>query len=201
MEVRVTGALARDMALRAHGDHDQKSHGNRGGGGVSRIEEWREPESGATIEPVSGRDVVEGYAVSLQGFSSITPVSEFFSGDPGQERGREILKAWIKKAKAAGYFNNPAVKIGVWHDGEHGEIVIDASEQVMDRAKAIRLGQERNQQGIYHLKPGGEGYIDTGGTGDRESAIAAAASASPGDDRADGQLGRDDGRGTGRVRR
>lgn len=172
-EVRVTGALARDMALRAHGDHDQSSHGNRGGGGGSRIGEWREPDSGATIDPLSGRDVVEGYAVSLQGNSSITPVSEFFSGPPGQEKGRGILKAWIKKAKADGLLDNPAIKIGIWHDSEHSEIVIDPSEVVISRSKAIRLGRERNQQGIYHLVPaehGGEGYIPTGGTGDREIA-------------------------------
>jgi hypothetical protein len=147
----------------ANPNHDQKGRFTE-----SPFTKTRQPGGGATLDSKTGANVTEGYAVALEGHSSITPTEEFFSGPKGKEKGRQILKDWIKKAHKDGLLKDPNIKIGLWHDEVHNEIVIDASEQVMDRTKAIHLGRERDQQGIYHLVPGGEGYIDTGGTGGRE---------------------------------
>lgn len=159
-------------------NHDKQGRFSEEAGvgvGESVIDKAREPGGGATLQPSTGEDVIEGYAVAVSNeFSSITPVAEFFSGPPGEEKGREILKAWLKQNKEL--FSDPKIKIGLWHDEEHSEIVLDASEQFMDRDRALVAGRFRNQQGIYHLVPGGEGYIPTGGTGGREEALSSSGS-------------------------
>jgi hypothetical protein len=51
--------------------------------------------------------------------------------------------------------------LGTWLN--EGKVYLDVSENIMDRAEAIRLGQERNQLAIYDVVAGDS--IDTGGTG------------------------------------
>lgn len=123
---------------------------------VSRLKE----NEGGSINPRTGKDVQEGYAVATGTHSSITPAAEFFANP------EKVFKDWIKSGVAT-EFKNPAVHVGLWYDKEHGEVVLDPSEQVMNREDAIKLGRSRDQQGIFDLKPKGEGYIDTGGSGGR----------------------------------
>lgn len=128
------------------------------------LEGAKTPGGGATIEPGTGKSVETGYAVAVDNkYSSITPVAEFFSGEP--PRGAKILADWLKKNKEL--FRDPNIKIGIWHDEEHHEIVLDPAEHVMDRTRALALGRSRDQQGIYGLGAKGEGYIETGGSGGR----------------------------------
>jgi hypothetical protein len=54
--------------------------------------------------------------------------------------------------------------VGTWKDPDTGKSVLDVTHIHTDRDAAIAAGKAANQKGIYHL--GGEGYIDTGGTGD-----------------------------------
>lgn len=162
MDVR--GPLARDLALRAKAEEFyNKSHDEKGRFAPGPFAGLKDPGGGATVDPATGKHVTEGYAVSLEGHSSVTPVKEFFSGRP--PKGAKILADWIKNAKATGLLDKPEIKIGLWHDPESQKIFIDASEQVMDRAKAVNLGKKRDQIGIYHLAPNGEGYIHIGGSG------------------------------------
>lgn len=161
--VNISGPLARELALRAKAELANKNHDAKGRFAPSPFSGLKEEGGGATIDPATSKHVTEGYAVSLEGHSSVTPAKEFFSGSP--PKGAQIFANWIKQAKTTGLLDNPAVKIGLWHDPESKNIFIDASEQVMNRSKAIKLGKQRNQIGIYHLKPGGEGYIHIGGSG------------------------------------
>lgn len=161
MEIR--GPLAREMSLKQAQEFSNPNHDEKGRFAPGPFSGLKDEGGGATIDPATGKHVTEGYAVSLEGHSSVTPVEEFFSGKP--PKGVRILADWIKKAKSEGLLDNPSVKIGLWHDPESKNIFIDASEQVMNRAKAVRLGKKRDQIGIYHLKKGGEGYIHIGGSG------------------------------------
>jgi hypothetical protein len=119
---------------------------------------------GATIDPATGTEPSEGFAVALEGHSSITPDAEFFSGPPGRERGRAILRAWLREHRAA---LAEGTHIGVWHDVAHREVVLDPVDVFPSdaREEAIAAGRERDQQSIYDLKAGVE--IPTGGTGGR----------------------------------
>src|SRR5208337_2787758 len=54
--------------------------------------------------------------------------------------------------------------IGTWKDPETGKSVLDVSQLHNDREGAIAAGKAANQKSIYHL--GGEGEIQTGGTGE-----------------------------------
>jgi hypothetical protein len=60
--------------------------------------------------------------------------------------------------------------VGGWHSPTTHEIMLDPAEIVKDRAEAIALGAERNQQAIADLRAIHEGrwadaFINTHGTG------------------------------------
>jgi hypothetical protein len=65
----------------------------------------------------------------------------------------------------ADVFEDPSIYVGGWYDSENGEFVLDPSENVTDRAEALRLGRLRNQQAIWDVL--GLTEIDTEGDGDR----------------------------------
>jgi hypothetical protein len=54
--------------------------------------------------------------------------------------------------------------VGTWKDPDTGKAVLDVSKTYADRAEAVAAGKDANQKAIYHL--GGEGEIQTGGTGE-----------------------------------
>ena len=92
---------------------------------------------------------MEGYAVTVQN-GLIIPEDQFLS-----DAGRVQVARWV-----AGRH------IGVWHDKKHREFALDVTEVIADRAEAIQLGIQRDQQSIYDLAGGKP--IPTGGTGGRQ---------------------------------
>ncbi len=119
---------------------------------------------GGTLPPGGGPEPNDGHAVAFDPkHSSVTPVDDFFAGPKGKEKGRAVFRKWLADNKDVLAGEN--VHVGVWRDDEHGEIVLDPSEVVADRAEALRKGRERDQQAVYDLKAGRE--IPTGGTGGR----------------------------------
>jgi ribosomal protein S18 acetylase RimI-like enzyme len=121
---------------------------------------------GATVHPKTANEPTEGFAVALQGHSSITPADEFFSGPKGAERGRKVLREWLRRERAA---FGADTHVGVWLDRKHGEVVLDPVDVFPpdQRDEAIAAGRGRDQQAIYDLGAGAE--IPTGGTGGREA--------------------------------
>lgn len=139
-------------------DHDEQGRFT-GPGTAGKVVDAVREHGGATLEPGSGKDVVEGYAVGL---GTVKPGTEHNS-DVSSFSAKDV-RNWLRsKAVKETFASNPKAKIGVWEDG--GKIYLEPSEQVDDRATAIKLGKERNQIGVQHLVPKGEGYISTGGSG------------------------------------
>lgn len=60
--------------------------------------------------------------------------------------------------------------VGTWKDPDTGKAVLDVTKLYTDRDAAIAAGKDANQKSIYHL--GGEGEIETGGTGKPEPSAA-----------------------------
>jgi hypothetical protein len=58
--------------------------------------------------------------------------------------------------------------VGTWKDPDTGKTVLDVAKTYADRDEAIAAGKAANQKSIYHL--GGEGEIQTGGTGKQNAA-------------------------------
>lgn len=179
------GTLAPWWESRYTDDQPRDEHGRwtDGGGGASDVVAAAE-QGGGTIDPKTGTEATTGYAVAYPERSAITP-DEQFLGD--HENAVAVTKAWLQEN--ADVFDDPGVHIGVWHDVEHHEVVLDPSQVVSDRAEAIKLGVERDQQSIYHLDSGQE--IPTGGTGGRSSQKATSDDQTPqarlGDDRRRGR--------------
>jgi hypothetical protein len=134
-----------------------------------------EPDGGFTIDPRDGSTPDHGFAVAIQGHESITPTGEFFQGGPPYDHAVDVVDQWLQQNADA--FKDPAVMVGGWHDPVHGEIALDPSRVVEDRAEAIKLGQQNNQQAIadlaaIHAGDWDNAIIPTGGTGNREQSAA-----------------------------
>ena len=75
----------------------------------------------------------------------------------------ETLKAF--KDQNADLLNQPDHAVGTWKDNDTGKHVLDVAKLYGDRETAVAAGKAANQKAIYHL--GGEGEIQTGGTGEK----------------------------------
>lgn len=109
---------------------------------------------------VGGDVPTQGVAVSIRGATHAFPLEE----------ARTNPQAWIDSM--ADHFEANFAKFGsadhfgTWVDDIDGvpHIKSDPVNVVASRAEAIKLGKDRNQQGVFDL--GNFEYIDTGGTGD-----------------------------------
>ena len=113
------------------------------------------PGEGGSVTP-GGQQPTAGYMVSLP-----SRTKELEVGELQGPNARAILNSYAQTHSDA--FSNPAMHFGLWHDPDTKKMSLDPSENVMDRATAIRLGQERNQKEIWDVKNGVG--IKTGGTG------------------------------------
>lgn len=117
---------------------------------------------GMTLSFLTGVEPDHGYAVASRGDNQEIPDDVFFSS---QQRGISELRKWVIAHKDK-FADNPSAHLGIWHDEDHHEVVLDVSYVIEDRDEAIRLGQQNNQQAIWDIANFDE--IDTGGTGDRQ---------------------------------
>lgn len=115
---------------------------------------------GMTLSFITGAEPTTGYAVAERGNNKEIPDDVFFD----KAKGIAALREWVIAHEDK--FDNPAAHLGIWHDEEHGEVVLDVSYVIEDREEAIRLGETNNQQAIWDIANMAE--IDTGGTGDRQ---------------------------------
>lgn len=146
--------------LAKHGTHNQADHGNRDGSVSSTIvsetqrltAEW----GGLSINMVSGVKPTTGFMVAKPPeFSRIVESADFFD----KVKGRKILSDYMKANKKD--LASGKNFLGTWLN--EGKVYLDVSENILDKATAVRLGQERNQLAIYDVA--GNDEIPTGGTG------------------------------------
>lgn len=126
----------------------------------------REPGAGGTFHQKTGVQPNSGFAVAEQDRSHIAKPEHLET----TSRRKRFLGSFFKKNRES--FRDPNKHVGIWHDPENSEIVLDPSDVIGDRKAAEDAGAARNQQGVYNLgaAPGEDPYIPTGGTGDRETA-------------------------------
>ncbi len=77
------------------------------------------------------------------------------------ELSTELLEAFADQHREL--LADPRTAIGTW-ENRQGQVWVDIVVLVTSRGEAVRLGRRYNQEGVYHL--GGEGFIETGGSGE-----------------------------------
>jgi hypothetical protein len=149
--------------IQKHGTHDQSTHGNWASGGVSRgltqsVLDRVKANGGLSVNMVDGSEPKSGYMVaSPVKKAPIVDADDFYN----PSKGRKILADFVKANKKD--LGTGKKYLGLWHNKEDNKVYLDVSENVQDRAKAVRLGRERNQISIWDVVNFEE--IGTGGTG------------------------------------
>lgn len=100
--------------------------------------------TGGTYDPVTAAPVTQGWAVNRVGpCTKVDPTDEHATG--------ALLAGFVatmQRAKVeAGY-------VGVWHDEEHGVVVIDVVDVYGQRGQAHAVAQERGQRYVGNLHDG-----------------------------------------------
>jgi hypothetical protein len=100
------------------------------------------PDGGFSVDPVTGHDVTDGYAVSIhpQDGSILGAVT------PGA-----IIEYVVHHADARA---RPGAVFGGWRDPADGRIYLDVSTFVHDRTEALALGRAHDQLAIYDFAAG-----------------------------------------------
>jgi len=119
-----------------------------------------EPGGGMTIDPIDGTEPDTGIVVAHPRHNKEFNYDEFMGPN-----GKKYLKQYIKDNRDL--ISQEGNYLGLWHDEENNEMVLDVVEVFNDRDEAIQAGIDRNQQAIYDI--GNNELIDTGGTGDRQA--------------------------------
>jgi hypothetical protein len=151
---------------------DEKGHGSDGRGGHSSginkipgviqvhpntLRVITNNPNGASVKPQTGTVPTGGYMVSLPGRTSFQNASDL-SGPKGGKIVSDYARANADKLAATD------MHIGSWHDQDTGKVHLDVSQNIGDRATAMRMGRQQNQKMIYDVAR--KKLIDTGGTGD-----------------------------------
>lgn len=111
---------------------------------------------GASVKPQTGTVPTSGYMVSLAGRTAF-PAATDLAGP----RGPQIISNYARTNSDK--LTAPDMHIGSWND-DTGKVHLDVSQNIPDRATAIRVGRQQNQQAIYDVAR--KKLINTGGTGD-----------------------------------
>jgi len=113
----------------------------------------RVPDSGFTMDPRTGKDIKEGYAVAIY-----------------PDRSKEIAARSINRSVIQQYtkdnqdlLNQQGNMVGAWHDPESGMVWLDVSRVELDRRSAIDIAKEHDQNSIFDLGSGN--VINTRGSG------------------------------------
>ena len=116
---------------------------------------------GLSVRMLTGKEPTAGFMVARKEFSTIVPASDFFE----KSTGVNILESYFNSKKEQLGGKN---YLGIWHDKNNDEVVLDVVDNILKQDEAVRAGRERNQQAIWDVKNKQE--IPTGGTGGREEA-------------------------------
>lgn len=116
---------------------------------------------GLSVRMLTGKEPTGGFMVARKEFSTIVPASDFFE----KSSGVNILESYFNSKKEQLGGKN---YLGIWHDKNNDEVVLDVVDNILKQDEAVRAGRERNQQAIWDVKNKQE--IPTGGTGGREEA-------------------------------
>jgi len=146
------------------GKHDQSTHAHPSPGGTATpalsnrkaddlAERVQTPDGGFTVDPRTGKDIKEGFAVAIY-----------------PDRSRELQHTKVNRDSIRKYaddnsdlLSQEGNMMGGWHDPDTGNVWLDVSRVTTNRREAIDLAKEHNQIAIFDLGSGNS--INTGGTG------------------------------------
>lgn len=114
---------------------------------------------GLSVRMLTGKEPTVGYMVARKEFSTIVPAPDFFEKSTGVNILEEYFNSKKEQLGGKNY-------LGIWHDKNNDEVVLDVVDNILKQDEAVRIGAERNQQAIWDVKNKTE--IPTGGTGGRE---------------------------------
>ena len=144
------------------GDSGGSGGGSGSGGGTpaEALIQSIHDSGGFTYDPRTGGLIKVG---DVQGVAVAVPHTEQIVGR-GAEVSREEFTAGVADVvEKYGDQLGKGAFLGGWYSEERGAYMVELTEVVKDRSAAIRLGIERNQEGVFDLGTGE--YIPTGGTG------------------------------------
>lgn len=80
----------------------------------------------------------------------------------GRQVPQKLLAEYIEANRHS--LSDPRISVGTWYDPENNESIVDMILTETNRKRALKLGSDYNQRGVFDLKASEE--IPTGGTGD-----------------------------------
>ena len=138
------------QAVKKHGEHDQKTHGNWATGGtiatgiIDRL--GKKGVTGFSLDISSRNEPTSGYMASNAGAEETVSYDDFFSS---RDRSRKILLDYIEKNADA--LSERGAYFGIWVVKDQGTVYLDVSRRYDTRGEGVRAGFENDQQSIYDI--------------------------------------------------
>jgi hypothetical protein len=138
--------------IKKHADHDQKSHGRRGGFSgpqtassvFQQVLGKPEDQRGISIN-IMGKQPTDGYMVAFQGAWQPVPENEF------RDNGKQVIRDYLRKhAQALG--GSEKTYMGIWFNTDTRQYEFDLSEQIANKRQAVRVGRTREQEAAWDVK-------------------------------------------------
>jgi hypothetical protein len=137
-------------AVKKHGEHDQKTHGNWATGGTvytSIIDRLGKKDlTGFSLDISSRSEPTSGYMASKAGAEETVPYDKFFSSRDGS---RKILLDYIEKNADA--LSERGAYFGIWVVKDQGTVYLDVSRRYDSRGEAVRAGFANDQESVYDI--------------------------------------------------
>jgi len=138
------------QAVKKHGEHDQKTHGNWATGGTvytSIIDRLSQKDvTGFSLDISSRNEPTSGYMCSNAGAEETVPYDDFFSS---RDNSRKILLDYIEKNADA--LSERGAYFGIWVVKDQGTVYLDVSRRYDSRGEAVRAGFDNDQQSVYDI--------------------------------------------------
>jgi len=138
------------QAVKKHGEHDQKTHGNWATGAtiatgiIDRL--GKKGVTGFSLDISSRNEPTSGYMASNAGAEETVSYDDFFSS---RDRSRKILLDYIEKNADA--LSERGAYFGIWVVKDQGTVYLDVSRRYDTRGEGVRAGFKNDQQSIYDI--------------------------------------------------
>ena len=138
------------QAVKKHGEHDQKTHGNWATGAtiatgiIDRL--GKKGVTGFSLDISSRNEPTSGYMASNAGAEETVSYDDFFSS---RDRSRKILLDYIEKNADA--LSERGAYFGIWVVKDQGTVYLDVSRRYDSRGEAVRAGFDNDQQSVYDI--------------------------------------------------
>ena len=139
------------------GQHNQRTHGRGGLGGVIARDFTGEIAGGGmTLQSRTLEQPTKGIPVGQPGKSGVFDEDRFLNDEDYRY---EVTVSWVTKHRE----DIRDGHVGAWRDTDQHKVVFDVVDVFETRTAGIKAGRDRGERAVYDLATGDT--IDTGGTG------------------------------------